>query len=62
MAGAKNSDGETPTGDGVFRNKAYQAMRANPAPLPFFQEAHDRAFEPGMGEVVETFACVGEPS
>ena len=34
----------------------YQAMRMNPAPLPFLQEALAIAtFEPGMYEVVRTF-------
>jgi quinol monooxygenase YgiN len=41
----------------------YQAMRRDPAPLPFLQEALTIAtFEPGMYEVVQTFAPVGEPS
>ncbi len=41
----------------------YQAMRQDPAPLPFFQEAFKIAkFEPGIYEVVETFAPVGEPN
>ena len=41
----------------------YQAMRQHPAPLPFFQEALKIAkFEPGIYEVVETFAPVGEPN
>jgi len=35
----------------------YEAMRLDPAPLPFFQEALTIAtFEPGMYEIVETFA------
>jgi hypothetical protein len=35
----------------------YQAMRENPAPLPYFQEALTIAkFDPGMYEVVETYA------
>jgi quinol monooxygenase YgiN len=34
----------------------YQAMRQDPAPLPFLQEALAIAtFEPGMYEVVQTF-------
>jgi quinol monooxygenase YgiN len=41
----------------------YQAMRRDPAPLPFLQEALTIAkFEPGMYEVVRTFAPAGEPS
>ena len=40
----------------------YQAMRRDPAFLPFFNEALTIArFEPGMCEVVRTFAPVGEP-
>ena len=35
----------------------YQAMRQDPAPLPLFQEALTIAtFEPGVYEVVRTFA------
>ena len=34
----------------------YQAMRENPAPLPYLQQALALArFEPGMYEVVETY-------
>src|SRR5258706_11706348 len=36
----------------------YQAMRENPAPLPYLQQALAFAkFEPGMYEVVETFSA-----
>ena len=36
----------------------YQAMRANPAPLPYLQQALAIAkFEPGMYEVVETYSA-----
>jgi len=39
----------------------YQAMRQDGAPLPFLQEALALAtFEPGMYEVVQTFAPLGE--
>jgi quinol monooxygenase YgiN len=39
----------------------YQAMRQDPTPLPFLQEALAIAtFEPGMYEVVQTFAPTGE--
>ena len=39
----------------------FQAMRQDPAPLPFLQEALAIAtFEPGMDEVVQTFAPLGE--
>ena len=35
----------------------YEAMRADPAPLPYFQQALAIAkFDPGMYEVVETFS------
>ena len=35
----------------------YEAMRTNPAPLPYFQQALAIAkFDPGMYEVVETFS------
>ena len=38
----------------------YQAMRQDPAPLPFLQEALAIAtFEPGMYEVVQSFAPGG---
>jgi quinol monooxygenase YgiN len=36
--------------------KDYQAMRENPAPVPYLQQALALArFEPGMYEVVETY-------
>jgi quinol monooxygenase YgiN len=38
----------------------YQAMRRDPAPLPYLQKALTISkFEPGMYEVVRTFAPVG---
>jgi quinol monooxygenase YgiN len=38
----------------------YQAMRADPTPTPFLQEALKIAtFEPGMYEVAETFNAEG---
>jgi quinol monooxygenase YgiN len=38
-------------------NEDYQAMRGDPGPLPFFEEALSFArFEPGMYEVVSSFA------
>jgi quinol monooxygenase YgiN len=41
----------------------YQAMRRDPAPLPFLQEALTIAnFEPGIYEVVQTFAPAAESS
>jgi hypothetical protein len=40
----------------------YRAMRQDPSPLPFLQEALTIAkFEPGIYKVVRTFAPVGEP-
>ena len=39
----------------------YEAMRRNPAPAPFLQEALAFArFEPGMYEVVESYSPAGE--
>jgi hypothetical protein len=36
----------------------YEAMRQNPAPLPYLQEALTIAkFEPGTYEVVETYSA-----
>jgi quinol monooxygenase YgiN len=41
----------------------YQAMRQDPAPLPFLQEAMKIAsFEPGVYEVVQTFTPAGQPN
>jgi len=41
----------------------YQAMRQDPAPLPFLREALTIAkFEPGVYEVVRTFTPAGEPN
>jgi quinol monooxygenase YgiN len=41
----------------------YQAMRQDPAPLPFLQVALTIAkFEPGVYEVVRTFTPAGEPN
>ncbi len=42
----------------------YQAMRENPAPLPYLQQALAIAhFEPGMYEVVETYSgAASEPT
>ena len=43
--------------------EAYQAMRQNPGPQPFLEEALTIArFEPAMYEIVRTFAPVGETS
>src|SRR6266478_6118395 len=40
--------------------KDYQAMRQDPGPLPFLEEALTIAkFEPGMYEIVRTFSPVG---
>ncbi len=39
----------------------YEAMRKDPAPLPYLQEALTMAkFEPGLYDVVETFAPPGK--
>jgi quinol monooxygenase YgiN len=41
-------------------NEEYQAMRNDPGPLPYLQQALAIAkFEPGMYEVVETFSPAG---
>ena len=41
----------------------YQAMRKDPGPLPFLQEALTIArFEPGIYKVVQTFAAAGKPN
>jgi quinol monooxygenase YgiN len=41
----------------------YQAMRLAPVPLPYLQEALTISkFEPGIYEVVRTFAPAGEPN
>ncbi len=41
-------------------NDDYQAMRENPAPQPYLQQALAIAkFEPGMYEVVQTFSPPG---
>ena len=43
--------------------EAYQAMRQNPGPQPFLEEALTIArFEPAMYEIVRTFEPVGEAS
>ncbi len=40
----------------------YEAMRRDPRPLPFFEEALTLAkFDPGMYEIVRTFSPVGSP-
>ena len=41
-------------------NEDYQAMRENPEPLPYLQQALSIAkFEPSMYEVVQTFSPPG---
>jgi quinol monooxygenase YgiN len=43
--------------------KDYQAMRQDPGPQPFLEEALTIAkFEPGMYEIVQTFRPAGEKS
>ncbi|MCB8882981.1 antibiotic biosynthesis monooxygenase [Acidisoma cellulosilytica] len=40
----------------------YQAMRRDPAPFPFLEEALTISkFEPGMYEIVRTFVPAGDP-
>ena len=42
--------------------KDYEAMRKDPRPLPFMEEALTFAkFDPGMYEVVRTFSPAGNP-
>lgn len=54
----RSTDGTRVTMYAQWRSEAdYQAMRLDPAPLPFFEEALKIAtFEPGMYEVVRTFS------
>jgi quinol monooxygenase YgiN len=54
----RSTDGTKVTMYAQWRSiEEYQAMRQDPAPLPFFQEALTIAtFEPGVYEVVRTFA------
>jgi quinol monooxygenase YgiN len=54
----RSLDGTKVTMYAEWRNIAdYEAMRADPGPLPYFQRALAIAkFEPGMYEVVSTFA------
>jgi quinol monooxygenase YgiN len=53
----RSTDGTKVTMYSQWRSiEHYQAMRGDPAPLPFFQEALKIArFEPGVYEVVRTF-------
>lgn len=57
----RSLDGTKVTMYARWRSAAdYHAMRHNPEPLPFLQEALTFAsFEPGMYEVVRTFAPAG---
>jgi quinol monooxygenase YgiN len=58
----KSLDGTKVTMYAQWRSaKDYQAMREDPAPLPYLQQALAIArFEPGMYEVVETFLPLSE--
>ncbi len=58
----RSIDGTKVTMYALWRSvEDYQAMRQDPAPLPFFQETLAIAtFEPGMYEVVQTFTPLGE--
>jgi len=57
----RSTDGTKVTMYAQWRSlEAYQAMRGDPAPLPYFREALTIAtFEPGIYEVVRTFAPAG---
>src|SRR5882757_4763281 len=59
----RSTDGTKATMYAQWRSIAhYQAMRQDPGPRPFLQEALTIAkFEPGVYEVVRTFAPGGEP-
>lgn len=59
----RSHDGKSVTMYAQWRSlDDYEAMRKNPEPLPFLQEALSIAtFEPGMYEVVEVFSG-GTPS
>jgi quinol monooxygenase YgiN len=54
----RSLDGTKVTMYAQWRSMAdYEAMRADPAPLPYLRQALEIAkFEPGMYEVVSTFA------
>jgi hypothetical protein len=54
----RGSDGTKVTMYAQWRSLAdYEAMRGDPGPLPYLQEALTIAkFEPGIYEVVESFA------
>ena len=57
----RSTDGTKVTMYAQWRSN--QAMRQDPAPLPFLQEALTIAkFEPGVYEVVRTFTPAGEPN
>jgi Antibiotic biosynthesis monooxygenase len=56
----RSTDGTKVT---MYAQCDYQAMRQDPAQLPFLQEALTIAkFEPGVYEVVRTFTPAGEPN
>ena len=57
----RSLDGTKVTMYAQWRSNAdYQAMREDPAPLPYLQQALAIAtFEPGMYEVVQTFSPAG---
>jgi quinol monooxygenase YgiN len=59
----RSTDGTKVTMYAQWRSiEHYQAMRQDPGPLPFLGEALMIAkFEPGIYEVVQTFAPVGGP-
>jgi quinol monooxygenase YgiN len=60
----RSTDGTKVTMCAQWRSiEHYQAMRQDPAPLQILQEALTIAkFEPGVYELVQTFAPVGEPN
>jgi quinol monooxygenase YgiN len=58
----RSTDGTKVTMYAQWRSiEHYQAMRQDPGPLPFLQKALTIArFEPGIYEVVQTFAPAGD--
>jgi quinol monooxygenase YgiN len=58
----RSLDGTKVTMYALWRSQEdYQAMRADPAPLPYLQRALAIAtFDPGMYEIVQVFSGVGD--
>lgn len=58
----RSLDGTKVTMYALWRSQEdYQAMRENPAPLPYLQRALAIAtFDPGMYEIVQVFSGIGD--